>query len=103
MWSIEIAGHPDAVVEAIKRRKIVGDQSQFEMILAFVEHELSFHTMSRESGVSVKATGHHGPDGRSLSITIAPIPLALDKELCLVGNSSVSVDTKNGKKPIGVT
>ena len=79
MWSVEISGHPDAVVESIKRRKIAGDQSQFEMVQAFVEHELSFHTMNRGGRVSVKATGHHGPEGRSLSITIAPVELALNK------------------------
>lgn len=103
MWEVSYSGHPDAVSEAFKKRKIVGDQSQFEMVQAFVEHELSFHTASRGGGVTVKATGHHGPEGRSLSIIITPIELVLDEEVCRPGILNAPADTKRGRKPTVVT
>lgn len=78
-WEFEITGHPDAVTAAVEKRKpFGGDASQLEMVKAFVKHELSFHTSSRGKGVTVKASGYHGPEGRSLNITIAPAELALD-------------------------
>lgn len=77
-WSFEITGHPKAVTAAVEKRKVSGDQSQLDMIKAFVKHELSFHTANRGGGVMVRASGHHGPEGRSLNITVQPAELALD-------------------------
>jgi len=78
-WAFEIVGHPDAVTTEVNRQKPLGsDQSQLDMVKAFIQHELSFHTASRGDGVRVIASGHHGPDGRSLSIVISPVQLALD-------------------------